>query len=341
MMKAISAAGGAVCAAGDDGVVCLYLPSAPPLPGAGPLRHHLAARPRIFGAHVYSPSLTYLVGERGDVWRWQGRAWEALRPCTAADLVAVAVAAPGDILVGTADGCVWRMDGQGRAVSFAELRPQARERRPVRAVAALLARGPGEIWAAAGDVVFRMAGQRQAERWDLPAGAGVVALAGAGEGAVIAAGAGGAWRLYPSGGAAQLSREAHSGVTCGPDGTVFATAGQELRELHRGAWRTLFKARGPLGGLAHDSGALWFIGPGGVFRHQPHQEQLHQALQPRPPVVSRFADLVGRAHATRKAGPVALGGHKPIASCAVTDRLACDPGQPAGESARSMGGATE
>lgn len=263
MMKSISAARGVVCAVGDLGTVYLIQRG-----GAAPLRQRLPGRPRLFAVAVYNQALSYAVGERGEIWRWQGRCWEALRPFTAADLVAVRVVAPGDVVVSAADGRLWRLDGNARPVCMLE--GERHRGRPVR-VAALWSGGPGELWTAAGEVVQRLQGARQAERWELP-GVDLLALAGEAGGAVYAIGAGVGYRLERGGERQRLATAADcAGAACGPGGALYIVGGDELRTWAPGVgWRTVFKAPGPLVGVAvDDDGAVWLAGADGIFCHNP------------------------------------------------------------------------
>lgn len=258
MLNCISAAGGAVCAAGDDGAIHLHLPQ------AVPERHHLPGKPRLLAVAVHSPALVYAVGAGGAVWCWR-RGWHRLQPFTTADLCAVAVAAPDDLILGAVDGRLWRTTGEARPVSVVSPDPG-----PVQAVRAVLA-SPGEIWTGGGSVIQRLQGARHAERWAL-AGLDVVALARGG-GGVYAVGRGGVVaRLQPGDNAPERIPAPGdlSGAACGPDGTLYAICSRKLLALGGDGWRCLFEAPGDLSGVACDSaGAVWLASARAVLRHLP------------------------------------------------------------------------
>lgn len=271
MLTCIHAAAGTVCAAGAQGTIHLYLPR------SAPVRHQLTGKPRLLAVAVHSPTLIFAVGQGGVVRRWDGWRWGVVPQFTAADLCAVRIVDQGDLLIGAVDGRLWRTSGTGRPLSLSE--PDRGALRPVRAVLA----NSGEIWTGSGNVIQRLQGSRQAERWEL-AGLDVVALADAG-GAVYAVGRGGVVARLQAcvGDVEYISASGDiAAAVCGADGTLYAVYGRELRSLSAAGWRVVFEAPGPMSAVACDAaGALWCTAERAVFRHRPGPDG----------VVTRFASV--------------------------------------------------
>lgn len=274
MLTCIHAAGGAVCAAGSLGMIHLYLPR------SIPEWHQLTGKPRLLAVAVSSPTLIVAVGAGGAVWRWNGRRWDVLPQFTSTDLCAVAIVDQDDFLVGAIDGRLWRTSGAGRPLSLSEPDRGVVRPAPVRAVLA----NPGELWTGGGNVIQRLQGPRQTERWEL-AGLEIVTLADAGE-AIYAVGRGGMVARLRAGFDSVdhlVASGELAGAACGSDGTLYVICGRELRSLSVAGWRVLFEAPTSLSAVACDAaGALWCTAERAVYRHLPDPAG----------VVTRFANVV-------------------------------------------------